>query len=179
RDTVLASIDYTLHASLDDLLLVGTATRGTGNARNNGMEGNDLANLLDGASGHDALFGGGGNDTLAGGTGADDLNGGAGSDTFTYLSVAESDLSAYDLILDFARGADRIDLSRVDGDTGVVGVQSLRFVGQQLAGNAGELWYEQIEGGIVLFANTDADARVEFALVLAGVTALDLADFTL
>lgn len=178
-DTVFASVDYVLGDGMDVLVLVGTAVHGTGNTRNNGLEGSAQNNLLDGGDGFDILSGAGGDDTLVGGMHADDLYGGAGSDTFAFRAAGDSDLSGADLIFDFARGTDRIDLSQIDGNTGRSGRQPLGFLGEQPQGSTGRLWYEQITGGIVVFANTDADAQEEFALVLAGVTALDLADFVL
>ncbi|MCC2674787.1 MAG: alkaline phosphatase [Ramlibacter sp.] len=178
-DTVVSSVDHAMGNSIDDLVLTGTAIRGIGNLGNNAMAGNARDNLLDGAASNDTLVGGGGNDTLVGGTHADDLRGDAGSDVFVFRSTDESNLAAYDLILDFTRGTDRIDLSLIDGNAGLAGLQSLRFVGSQPGSAAGDMWYETVEGGIALFANTDSDAAVEFVVVLAGVTALDAGDFML
>ena len=74
NDTVLASINYTLGANLENLQLTGSAgLTGTGN---------ELANLLTGNSGANQLFGNAGNDTLDGGAGADTLTGGTGDDLY-------------------------------------------------------------------------------------------------
>ncbi|MCE3273675.1 MAG: alkaline phosphatase [Ramlibacter sp.] len=179
RDTVIASVDYTLGNYVENLRLAGNAVAGFGNDAPNAMEGNDRGNLLDGGASNDTIQGGEGNDALVGGINADDLFGGAGSDRFVFRSTEESNLSAYDLVMDFASGEDRIDVSQIDGDLGTAGLQALRFVGAQIGGATGELWYEQIDGGIVLAANTDADARAEFVVVFVGVFALDIADFIL
>ena len=73
-DTVYASINWTLGANLEHLVLTGFANlSGTGNA---------LDNYLTGNSGTNLLMGGTGNDTLDGGLGADRLDGGAGDDTY-------------------------------------------------------------------------------------------------
>jgi Ca2+-binding RTX toxin-like protein len=62
-DTVNASIDYTLTAFVENLILTGAAVSGTGNDLANTITGNDLANTLDGGAGADTLIGGGGKDT--------------------------------------------------------------------------------------------------------------------
>ncbi len=72
-DTVMSSVDWTLGANVENLILSGTADR-------NGT-GNEDYNVLTGNGGNNVLIGGGGNDTLDGSTGADTLEGGAGNDT--------------------------------------------------------------------------------------------------
>ncbi|RXS90206.1 calcium-binding protein, partial [Acinetobacter junii] len=73
-DRVFASVNYTLAANVENLILFGTGNiNGTGN---------DLANNLLGNSGSNTLIGGLGDDTLDGGTGADTLVGGLGNDTY-------------------------------------------------------------------------------------------------
>lgn len=62
-DTVQASVNYTLGAEVDNLLLTGAANlNGTGNALGNTLTGNTGNNTLNGGAGADALVGGGGND---------------------------------------------------------------------------------------------------------------------
>ncbi|MBL1211574.1 beta strand repeat-containing protein, partial [Geminocystis sp. GBBB08] len=82
-DTVQSSVNYTLTANVENLILVGSAINGTGNTLANQITGNSAANTLDGGAGNDTLDGGAGNDTLIGGTGADTLIGGLGNDTYT------------------------------------------------------------------------------------------------
>ena len=62
-DTVSSSLNFTLGNNLENLVLTGTAARGTGNALANALTGNAVANLLDGAGGADTMRGGGGNDS--------------------------------------------------------------------------------------------------------------------
>jgi hypothetical protein len=89
----------------------------------------DLGDLLDGGPGNDRIDGAGGGDTLKGGAGddmlsgslgGDELTGGPSGDVFTFgfrnsPGVFESDTgtdaATRDVITDFGRGADRIDLS--------------------------------------------------------------------
>jgi Ca2+-binding RTX toxin-like protein len=61
-DTVEASINYTLAARLENLVLVGAALNGTGNTLNNRLIGNALNNILNGGIGSDQMEGGLGDD---------------------------------------------------------------------------------------------------------------------
>jgi Ca2+-binding RTX toxin-like protein len=100
-DLVKASISYTLHNHVENLILRGSSNiNGTGNS---------LKNKLTGNSGNNTLSGLDGNDTLNGGAGRDTLVGGAGSDTFVF-QFGQSSVSGVDQIADFAIGTDRIDL---------------------------------------------------------------------
>ena len=81
-DTVNSSVNWTLGANLEHLVLTGTsAINGTGNTLANSLTGNSAANRLTGGAGNDTLLGLGGSDTLDGGAGADVLDGGAGNDS--------------------------------------------------------------------------------------------------
>ncbi|WP_311267217.1 hypothetical protein [Sphingobium sp. WCS2017Hpa-17] len=80
-DFVVSSVSYTLSPFVEALALDGANARnGTGNAQDNRIDANDMANILSGLGGNDALFGYGGNDHLLGGDGMDLLDGGAGAD---------------------------------------------------------------------------------------------------
>ncbi len=83
-DTVRASLNWTLAANLEQLILEGTADiNGTGNGDNNAMTGNSGANTLSGGGGDDVIHAGGGIDSLLGGAGKDILYGEAGDDTIS------------------------------------------------------------------------------------------------
>ena len=71
-DVVWSSVDHTLEANVENMLLTAAVT-GTGNA---------LDNVITGNSGFNTLIGLDGNDTLDGGTGLDNLFGGPGNDTY-------------------------------------------------------------------------------------------------
>src|SRR4029079_12187120 len=65
NDTVFASINYTLTANVENLVLQGGADlQGHGNSAVNAVIGNSGNNLLDGEGGADVLNGNDGNDTL-------------------------------------------------------------------------------------------------------------------
>jgi Ca2+-binding RTX toxin-like protein len=82
NDTVRSAISYVLGANVENLILAGTATNGTGNELDNTITGNELANTLNGGAGNDTLYGMAGNDVIDGGTGADKMVGGTGNDTY-------------------------------------------------------------------------------------------------
>jgi parallel beta-helix repeat protein len=62
-DTVESSVDWTLGANVENLILTGGALNGTGNGLANIIGGNQGANVLDGKAGADVLIGFGGDDT--------------------------------------------------------------------------------------------------------------------
>lgn len=61
-DTVRSSINYVLSNNVENLVLIGSATHGTGNALANVLTGNAFSNILNGAGGDDTMHGGAGND---------------------------------------------------------------------------------------------------------------------
>ncbi|SLN55202.1 Bifunctional hemolysin/adenylate cyclase precursor [Pseudooceanicola marinus] len=95
-----------------DLSSAGEAR--AGGAGNDTLQGGALDDALTGGAGHDLLRGGAGDDILVDGTGRDTLQGDAGADVFALSLDGETDV-----IADFERGTDRLDLSRIThhGDT--------------------------------------------------------------
>jgi Ca2+-binding RTX toxin-like protein len=62
NDTVYASIDYTLAADVEYLVLQGSALSGSGNSLSNSIVGNARNNILDGKAGADSMYGSAGDD---------------------------------------------------------------------------------------------------------------------
>ncbi len=79
-----------------------------------------------GNPGNDTIDGGAGNDLVVGGGGADQLRGGLGADTFRFATgEAGTTTTTRDMVQDFQRGLDRIDLSLVDANPALAGDQAL------------------------------------------------------
>ena len=137
---------------------------GSGHDRINGEQGRDR---LFGGSGDDRIDGGQGDDLIVGGTGADRLTGGSGDDVFRFLSGADSN----DVITDFGRGDDLIDLAAM-GFTGLA--EATHFA-------AGRTLIWHYDGGnTVILGDTDGNfATAEFRLTLEGRIDLDRGDFIL
>ena len=184
-DTVVSSVTRTLGSYQENLTLTGsTAINGMGNSLANVIKGNGAENLLSGGAGADSIYGGLGNDTLIGGLGKDLLAGGDGKDTFGFNGLSEMGIfsSTWDVISDFVRGQDKIDLRTLDADEVLVGVQafSAPVVGGSFSGvfaNPRDLYFDSI--GAILYGNTDQDSAAEFAIQLTWVSTLTTADLFL
>jgi peroxidase len=114
----------------DTVLAGGGADRvwgGIGNDNLNGEEGNDYVDggdgndTVKGATSDDFVFGGKGNDKLYGDAGKDYLDGGEGNDQI--WGGGSRDIFAFgydsgsDIVQDFKKSEDRLDLSQLDFDT--------------------------------------------------------------
>lgn len=112
-DLVRSSVSYKLGDYVENLLLSGMATDGTGNALNNVMTGNDADNVLRSEEGSDTLRGGRGNDSLFGGAGADRLEGGEGNDWLEGglgADVLHGGAGADSFVFNTLPGIDNIDM---------------------------------------------------------------------
>ena len=173
-DTILSYVSRVLPAPVERLVLIGTdAINGKGGAAADVIDGNEAANWIAGGDGRDDLDGDGGNDTLEGGNGRDLLNGGSGAD---HLPLPLRRRGQRRPIEDFTRGADRIDLARIDANAAAPGDQAFRFLGEAgFTGRAGEL----STLGTVVRGDLDGDGIADFVLRLDGDPVLGAADFLL
>ena len=149
----------------DDTLDGGTGGFDTlmGGAGNDTLKGGDdtddgIATTRDGdtlmgGAGNDILEGGTGNDHLDGGDGNDELKGEAGTDTFIF---SPGDGNAHDIIDDFNKDQDAIDLSAFDIDADdLVGLISTRGTGANIRV---QIDLRSVGGGTIELANiTDLD----------------------
>ena len=92
--------------------------------------------------------------------------------------------SVRDLITDFVRGEDRINLATIDARAASAGVnEAFRFIGSNaFSGDASGLlrytWNASLETGL-LQGSTDADSAAEFAIQIVGISVLSGADLVL
>ena len=156
---------------------------GAGNDSLRGDEGNDL---LVGGEGADTLQGESGRDTLQGGLGRDILTGGTEADTFRWSAINESRTgTARDVVTDYLRGIDILDLGGIDANTAVAGNQAFAFLGSALfTGAAGQLRSEiftRADGtGLTLIqADVNGDRVADFEVQLTGTYTFAASDFIL
>jgi Ca2+-binding RTX toxin-like protein len=170
-DTIVGNryADRLLGSRGDDLL--------DGRGGDDRLEGGRDDDDLFGGRGADRLFGGSGDDVLFGGFGRDRLNGGAGEDSFVFRSARDAGRgSTRDVIGDFDRDDDFIDLAVIDANELRRGDQTFDFIGAAaFSGAAGEVRFR--DG--VLAADTDGDRRAEFQIAVEDVSRLTASDFIL
>ncbi|MCA0399196.1 MAG: cadherin domain-containing protein [Proteobacteria bacterium] len=147
------------------------------------LTGDGGANTLFGLGGNDVIHGGGGDDRLAGGNGADQMRGDAGHDVFDFNAIGESNVGALsDIILDFTRGQDKIDVTTIDANAGLAGNQNFAFVGTgAFTGTAGQLRYDTTagDGFTHIFGDVNGDGVADFEIRLQGNYTLTATDFIL
>ena len=142
-----------------------------------GSGGNDW---LEGGGGADRVMGSTGNDRLLGGSGRDWLNGGSGADIFIFRSLSDSTLVARDIIEDFVRGIDKIDLSAIDANTKRAGDQAFVFAGRSASAAPNSVnWFES-SGNTVVQLDVDGNKTADMQIVLVGTNlGRTAADFVL
>ncbi|WP_439672502.1 RTX toxin exported protein [Cupriavidus necator] len=167
----------------DYLLGAGHESARPGNDRIYGGNGDDLIygdngnnaalggdDIIAGGNGKDTIYGEGGNDKIAGGTGGDTLSGGSGADVFVYNAVSDSTAAGMDVITDFQRGVDHLDLRPVLGDTG------FEWGGRQPTAHGA--WFQQSGGNTYVYVDVDGNpATAEMVIKLNGLHELTKSDF--
>lgn len=134
-----------------------------------GEKGNDK---LSGQGGNDTLLGGGGKDVLIGGTGKDILRGGNGADTFRFVTTADSKTgSASDIIRDFSKGVDKIDLSALTG-------APFTFSGG-LTGTGPSVATTSAAGDTRILVDVNGDGSADMRIIVDNVLGLSVSDFIL
>ncbi len=153
---------------------------GDGSDRAIGKNGNDT---LYGEAGRDILKGGSGKDTLNGGAEKDRLTGGANEDVFLFTDASHSaQRTDRDVIVDFDRAQDIIDLSGIDANTMRSGDQGFAFIGTgAFSGTAGELRYRSLASDTKreIQGDIDGDGSADFFILVKGAVDPTAGDFLL
>ncbi|MFO1142186.1 MAG: M10 family metallopeptidase C-terminal domain-containing protein [Amaricoccus sp.] len=183
-DLVFAYVATDLTFGVENLTIIGSgAVNGHGNelanviqgaSGQNELYGNAGNDKLSGLDGNDVLSGGEGKDRLLGGAGSDFLFGGKGADVFDFDLVSDSPLGA--AVRDICRGdgsaiafegagvsgGDLIDLSGIDADVNAAGNQAFVFGGTGI----GRVSVVNSGTDSLVHCNVDGDAAFEFELAI-------------
>lgn len=171
-DTVRASQTYALAttANIEKLETVSlsatTAIKLTGNA---------LAQTIIGNNGANTITGGGGKDTMSGKNGRDTFD-------FNALSDITKSGSTTDVITDFTKGQDKIDLNTIDANSKLGGNQNFTLLttkGAAFTGVAGQLHYKALGANTLVEGDIDGNRTADFAILLTGNKTLAKTDFIL
>ncbi|MFL5280773.1 MAG: calcium-binding protein [Rhodopila sp.] len=130
------------------------------------LEGGDGDDVLYGDSGNDRLYGENGNDTLYGGPGHDELDGGTGNNVYAFAAITASTVGpTRDIITNFVRGNDKIDVAAIDANTLMLGHQAFTFIGTAPLTGPGQISvYDAPSGNTVVQLSTsgsNAESEIE------------------
>ena len=118
---------------------------------------------------------------MIGRLGSDRLLGGSGNDDFVFRGLGDSTVGAgADLITDFVRGADDIDLSALDANALTGPNNAFNFIGTgAFTGVAGQLRFQQdaASNRTQVFGDVNADGVADFQINLQGLYNLAATDF--
>jgi serralysin len=156
----------------------------------NFLKGNGGADFISANGGNDTILGGDGSDTILGGSGADKISGDRGADIMTGGSEADSFLfysfndvgigSGFrDVIRDFEKGLDKIDLSVLDANPALSGNQAFTFVGGSAFNDEGQIRAVAQNGGTLLQFNTAGNTVTDFEIFLETPVQVSASDFFL
>lgn len=153
------------------------------------LAGTFRANTLNGLAGKDRLSGGLGNDTLIGGAGQDRLTGEAGRDVFEFISISDITTrdNTTDVITDFRRVQDKINLSDINASTVLTSDDAFLFRGKSVIGTntAGEISFKQFNNAgdandyTLIYIDTDGDKATEGVIKVMGLHNFTAGDFIL
>ncbi|WP_210526915.1 M10 family metallopeptidase C-terminal domain-containing protein [Rubellimicrobium arenae] len=150
------------------------------------VEANGGDDIVYGGNGNDTLYGGRGDDVLRGGDGRDRLVGDGGLDHLFGGKDRDQDVFVFedrfdsrpgptrDVLHEFTRGIDRIDLRPLDARLDVGSNDVFAWSGRTAAAHS--VWWEERGNGVVLRADVTGDNAADFAIYLKGVSALDRGD---
>ena len=117
---------------------------------------------------------------IAGGNDQDFLTGGAGADRFEFGAISHSSVGEFnrDIITDFVRGTDEIDLSRI---------RDFDFIGKKAFTAAGQVRFDKVgtdtvttdDDRTIISVNVQGSSGAEMEIELVGLYNLKAGDFIL
>lgn len=173
-DTVLA------HAGNDRAYGEAGDDRLQGGYGSDSLSGSTGRDTLMGEIGNDVLYGGSGSDRLIGAAGRDILKGGADSsrDVFDFNSRTETAVgTSRDVIENFTRALDDIDLTTIDANTSTATNDAFLFRGTTSA--AYSVWYAVSGSSIIVRGDVNGNRVADFEIQVMGITSIAAGDFQL
>ncbi len=144
-----------------------------GGNQNDTVRGEGGRDNLFGNKGKDAMFGGSGNDKLTGGKAKDIMTGNGGADTFRFVKASDSKTgSSSDVIKDFKRGVDHIDLSNLTATP-------FTFDGSGFSGTGPSVTTTKNGTKLNILVDMDGDGNADMRIILNGVSKVIEGDFIL
>ncbi|MDB5470408.1 MAG: hypothetical protein JWR84_1968 [Caulobacter sp.] len=168
---------WRLADNVEALELQGNAfMTGLGNNLANNLQGNAGMNILFGYGGVDTINGNDGDDTVVGGAGNDLLRGGLGADSFVVADESfGSGVLETDQVYDFsAAEGDYLDLSLIDANSRVAGLQAFRLVDAfskfdaAHPENTGQMTLIFAGGITTVRLEVNGDAKVDYQMKING-----------
>jgi Ca2+-binding RTX toxin-like protein len=108
------------------------------------------------------------------------LRGGADRDVFVFNDIADSAVgSARDVITDFVRGQDKIDLSAIDAREATSANDAFTWFGTKaFSGSAGQLRFSDLGSEVFVQGDVDGDGVADFEIHVK-VATIAASDFIL
>ncbi len=157
-DTVQTSVNWTLGANLENLVLTGSSSLiGTGNALDNRIAGNVGNNILRGGEGNDTLIGSRGDDTMIGGLGNDVYNIDSYDDIVQETSTIATEIDTVQSNINWTLGANLENLALL-GSTALTGTGN--WLNNKIWGNASRNALNGMGGNDSLFGGDGDDTLI-------------------
>ena len=169
-----AGIDTVSYASSNaavNVNLAVTTTQSGGHAAGDTLF--NIENII-GSSYNDTLKGTTAANIITGGAGKDTMTGAAGADVFKFSAITDSGkvAGARDIITDFVKGTDKIDLADFAGTFTFKGTGAL-------GGSVHGVNYAQASGNTIIGIDADGNGTLDMQIQLTGLHALTASDFLL
>jgi serralysin len=123
--------------------------------------------------------GGAGADSMVANLVANHLTGNGGADTFKWMATGDAGTgSNADTVMDFVRGADKIDFTNLDANQATAAHNAFSFIGTSAFHNvAGEVRYDVTSGSAHIFADVDGNGTADMEIILTNIATLATTDF--